>query len=410
MRRILIADQLIDGTGAAAVPNGALIVEDGRIEAVTTRDQIGANPEGEVIELAGGTITPGFIEVHAHMHCSAEADAYENVMTETHDELLMRSVDAVRTTLTSGVTTMRDLGSRNEIAFPIKKAILDGKIPGPRLLVTGTPITTTAGHCNSFGTEADTEEQVITALRRQIRLGADYIKMMSTGGAFTPRSNVRAAQYPVSTLRAAVEDAERMGVRVAAHCHGTVGVANCTEAGIHNLIHSTWLSENPDESWDYKPEVADAMAEKGLWVDPTIAIAAIRDVKGVEMDPGATSAVLDDPEGRYAILRDMWDRGVKFVTGLDTGMAHVEFGDFAFTPQVMVEGMGISEMEAIVSSSKTSAECLDISDETGTLVPGKSADALIINGDPLADIRTLHNVDTIVSQGDLVKRGGQLRI
>ena len=296
MRRILIAEQLIDGTGAPTVPNGALILDDGRIEAVTTRDQLGANPEGEVIELAGGTIMPGFIEVHAHMHCSAEADAYEHIMTETHDELLMRSVDAVRTTLASGVTTMRDLGSRNEIAFPVKQAVLDGKIPGPRLLVTGTPITTTAGHCNSFGTEADTVEQVVTAVRQQIKLGADYIKIMSTGGAFTPRSNVRAAQYPVSTLRAAVEDAERMGVRVAAHCHGTVGVTNCAEAGIHNLIHSTWLSENPDESWDYKPEVADMMAEKGLWVDPTIAIAAIRDTKGVEMDPGATSAVLDDPE------------------------------------------------------------------------------------------------------------------
>jgi imidazolonepropionase-like amidohydrolase len=410
MRRILIADQLIDGTGAAAVPNGALIMENGRIEAVTTRDQLGAEPEGEVVELAGGTIMPGFIEVHAHMHCSAEADAYEQVMNETHDELLMRSVDAVRTTLASGVTTMRDLGSRNEIAFPIKQAILDGKIPGPRLLVTGTPITTTAGHCNSFGTEADTVEQVITAVRRQIKLGADYIKMMSTGGAFTPRSNVRAAQYPVSTLRAAVEDAERMGVRVAAHCHGTVGVANCAEAGIHNLIHSTWLSANEDESWDYKPEVADMMADKGLWVDPTIAITAIRDVKGVEMDPGATSAVLDDPEGRYSILRDMWDRGVKFVTGLDTGMAHVEFGDFAFTPQVMVEGMGISEMDAIVSSTRTSSECLDISSETGTLEVGKSADAIIIDGNPLADIRTLHNVDTIVSQGNMVKQGGRLLI
>ncbi len=410
MRRILIADQLIDGTGARAVPNGALILDNGRVEAVTTRDQLGANPDGEVIELAGGTIMPGFIEVHAHMHCSAEADAYEHIMTETHDELLMRSVDAVRTTLASGVTTMRDLGSRNEVAFPVKQAILDGKIPGPRLLVTGTPITTTAGHCNSFGTEADTVEQVVTAVRRQIKLGADYIKMMSTGGAFTPRSNVRAAQYPVSTLRAAVEDAERMGVRVAAHCHGTVGVSNCAEAGIHNLIHSTWLSENPDETWDYKPEVADVMAEKGLWVDPTIAIAAIRDTKGVEMDPGATSAVLDDPEGRYSILRDMWDRGVKFVTGLDTGMAHVEFGDFAFTPQVMVEGMGISEMDAIVCSSKTSAECLDISSETGTLEPGKSADALIIAGDPLSDIRTLHDVDIIVSQGAVIKQGGGLLI
>ncbi len=410
MRRILIGDQLIDGTGAPAVPNGALILKNGRISATTTRDQLGENPEGEVIEVTGGTVMPGFIEVHAHMHCSAQADAYEHIMTESHDELLMRSVAAVRSTLASGVTTMRDLGSRNEIAFPVKQAIADGKILGPRLLVTGTPVTTTAGHCNSFGTEADTVEQVITAVRHQIKLGADYIKMMSTGGAFTPRSNVRAAQYPVSTLRAAVEDAERMGVRVAAHCHGTVGVTNCTEAGIHNLIHSTWLSENPDESWDYRPEVADMMAEKGLWVDPTIAIAAIRNTKGIPMEDGVTSAVLDDPEGRYSILRDMWDRGVKFVTGLDTGMAHVEFGDFAYTPQVMVEGMGISEMDAIVSSTRTSSECLDISGETGTLEPGKSADALIIAGDPLSDIQALHDVDTIVSQGSLVKQGGQLLI
>lgn len=410
MRRILLADQLIDGTGAAAVPNGALILEGGRIAAVTTRDQIGASPEGDVIEVAGGTIMPGFIEMHTHMHCSAQPDAYENIMTESHDELMMRSVDAVRKTLVSGVTTMRDLGSRNEVAFPIKKAVLDGKIPGPRMLVTGTPITTTAGHCNSFGTEADTVEQVVTAVRRQVRLGADYIKIMSTGGAFTPRSNVRAEQYPVSTLRAAVEDAERMGIRVAAHCHGTVGVANCAEAGIHNLVHSTWLSADPNVSWDYRPEVADVMAEKGLWVDPTIAIAELRNTKGVDMEPGATSAVLDDPEGRYSILRDMWDRGVKFVTGLDTGMAHVDFGDFAFTPQVMVEGMGVPEMDAIVSSTRTSAECLDIIEETGTLEAGKSADALIIGGDPLSDIRALHGVDTIVSQGSVVKRGGRLLI
>ena len=410
MRHILIADRLIDGTGAPAVNNGALIIEDGRIQAVTTRDQLGSSPEGDVIELSGGTIMPGFIEVHAHMHCSAHRDAYEHLMTESHAELLMRSVDAARTTLASGVTTMRDLGSRNDIAFAVKKAVADGKIPGPRLLVTGTPITTTGGHCHSFGTEADTVDQVVTAVRHQIKLGADYIKIMSTGGAFTPRTNVRAAQYPVATLRAAVEDAERMGVRVSAHCHGTVGVANCTEAGIHNLIHSTWLSADPDQTWDYRPEVADMMAEKGLWVDPTVAIAEIRLSRGVSLDPGATSAVLEDPEGRYSILRDMWDRGVKFVTGLDTGMAHVEFGDFAFTPQVMVEGMGVSEMDAIVSSTRTSSECLGIDDETGTLEVGKSADAVIVNGDPLSDIRALHDVDTIVSQGRLIKQGGRLLI
>ena len=410
MRLTLTADRLLDGTGADPVPGGALIIEGGRIEAVTTRDQLGHAPEGEVIDVPGGTIMPGFIEVHTHMHCSASPDAYEHIMTETHEQLLMRAVGAVRTTLASGVTTMRDLGSRNEIAFAVRDAVAAGMIPGPRMLVTGTPITTTAGHCNSFGTEADTAQQVVTALRRQVRLGADYIKIMSTGGAFTPRSNVRAAQYPASTLRAAVEDADRMGIRVAAHCHGTVGVVNCTEAGIHNLIHSTWLSAEEDGGWDYRPEVADQIAEKGIWVDPTIAISGIRDAKGVPPDPGATSTVLDDAEGRYAILRDMWDRGVRFVTGLDTGMAYVEFGDFAYTPQAMVEGMGIPEMDAIVSSTLTSAQCLGIEDETGVLRAGMSADAVITAGDPLSDIRALHDVDTIVSQGRLIRHGGRLLI
>ena len=261
MRRILIADQLIDGFNQKPIKNGVLIVQDEKIEAVTTSDQIGNDPEGEIIKVPGGTIMPGFIEMHAHMHCSAEPEAYDHVTSESNQELLMRSVEAMRATLISGVTTVRDLGSKNEIAFAVKKAVQERKINGPRLLVTGTPITTTAGHCNFFGTEADTAESVISALRHQVKLGADYIKIMSTGGVFTPRSNVLAAQYTAEVLRLAVEDAERMGVRVAAHCHGTEGVVNCAEAGIHNLIHATWLSGDSAESWDYRPEIADMIAE-----------------------------------------------------------------------------------------------------------------------------------------------------
>lgn len=412
MRRILIADQLIDGLSHTPIKNGVVIIQDQTIDAITTKDQLGNDPEGEIIEVPGGTIMPGFIEMHTHMHCSAEPEAYEQVTSETHEELLMRSVEAVRSTLISGVTTMRDLGSKNEIAFAVKKAVSEKKIYGPRLLVTGTPITTTAGHCNFFGTEADTADNVISALRNQVKLGADYIKIMSTGGVFTPRSNVRVAQYNSDTLRLAVKDAERLGVRVAAHCHGTEGVLNCADAGIHNLVHSTWLSADPAESWDYRPEVADIIAEKGLWVDPTIAIATIRTEKGIPFSDQeiAASAVLSDMEGRFAILKDMWDRGVKFVTGLDTGMSYVGFGDFAYTPQTMVEGMGISEMEAIICSTLTSAQCLGIDSETGTLEANKSADVVILNGDPLSNIRRLHDVDTIISQGDLIKQTGKVLI
>ena len=409
MRLLLLADRLIDGTGSAPIHNGAVLIADGRIEAVASRESLGASPGdgAEVVEVKGGSIMPGFIEAHSHIHCSSEEDAYNQLMTEGDDVLLMRGVQAVRAALNSGVTTMRDLGSRNQVVFPLRQAIEDGIIPGPRLMPAGTPITTTGGHCNMFGTEADTVEEVVTAVRNQVKLGADFIKLMTTGGNFTPRTNVRAAQFPAQTLRAAVVDAERLGVRVAGHCHGSVGVRNATEAGIHTLVHSTWLSPDPSKAFDYDPKVADTIAEKGLYVDPTIAINHIRLARGAEpiaySDDGDPKA---EHQERSEILRDMWDRGIKFVSGLDTGMVHVRFGDFAYTPESMVVDMGIKPMEAIVTCTRTTAECLGILDETGTLEAGKLADVVIVNCDPSADIRAMHDVNTVVKAGSLVKRDG----
>ena len=173
---------------------------------------------------------PGFIEMHSHIHCSAETNAYHHATTESNEILLTRGTKAVRDALLSGVTTMRDLGSKNEVVFPLRESIRSGIIPGPRLLVAGTPITTTGGHCNMFGSEADTEEEVTKAVRKQLKLGADHIKIISTGGGFTPGTNVRAPQYSSQILKAAVEDAERLGLKVSAHCHATQGVVNCVNA------------------------------------------------------------------------------------------------------------------------------------------------------------------------------------
>ena len=410
MKIALKADRLIDGTGADPIVNAALIIEDAKITAVGTQDELRVAPgDGvDVIESNGCTIMPGFIEMHSHIHCSAETDAYRHVTTESDETLLMRGVQAVRAALTSGVTTMRDLGSKNQVAFPIKQAIRDGIIPGPRLLVAGTPITTTGGHCNMFGTEADSQDEVVQAIRHQFKQGADCIKIMSTGGGFTPGTNIRAPQYPAETLRAAVEDAERLNLRVAAHCHASAGVRNCVEAGVHNLIHCSWLAEDPEEMYDYDTGVADMIAEKGLFVDPTLALVRLTRLRDPER--ARQRAAERDPERRFEILRDMWDRGVKFVTGMDSGMTNARFDDFAYIPEVMVDSLGVSPIEAIVSSTKTSADCLGILDETGTLEPGKDADVVVVNGDPLADIRALHSVDTIVKQGSVVKRNGETLI
>ena len=410
MKLILKSDRLIDGAGADPVPNAAIVVEDGRISEITSQDnlEIGEREEAEVIDVSGGTLMPGFIEMHTHIHCSAQTDAYTHIMTESNETFIMRGVGAVRATLSSGVTTMRDLGSRNQVIMPIKAAVEDGIIPGPRMVVAGTPITTTGGHCNMFGTEANTADEVVSAIRNQFKLGADCIKIMSTGGGFTPGTNVRAPQYPMETLRAAVKDAERLGLRVAAHCHASAGVKNCVNAGIHNLIHCSWLAESEEDMYDYDPDYADMIAEKGLYVDPTLALGRLNDIRGRNRPPA--SGAMGEPARRFEILRDMWDRGVKFVTGMDSGMTNANFDDFAYIPQVMVEEMDITPMEAIVCSTKTSAECLGLEEEIGTLEVGKSADILIINGNPAEDIAALHDVNTIVSQGKLVKRKNELLI
>jgi imidazolonepropionase-like amidohydrolase len=409
MRTVLTADRLIDGTGRPPVAHAALVIEDGRIAGIATGDEVGAALEGaDRVDVSGGSILPGFVEMHTHMHCSAEVDPLADLATDSHEAMLLRSARAMRLTLGSGVTTSRDLGSRNEIAFAVKQAVEDGIIPGPHMLVAGTPITTTGGHCHMFGTEANSVEQVRQAVRGQVKLGADWIKIMATGGRFTPRTNPRQPQFPVDTLRAAVDDAARLGVSVAAHCHATAGVRNAVEAGVKNLIHAMFLSADPDAGFDYDPAVADQIAEKGLFVDPTVATLHLRNSR----TPGAGDQAgpfgsLDD---RYEILSDMRERGVRFVSGLDSGMNEVHFDDFAWIPQLMVERVGMSPMEAIVSSTSTSAECLGVLDETGTLEPGKRADAIIVNGDPSADIKTLHDVDTVVKAGQIVKRGGAMTL
>ena len=410
MKYIIQSDRLIDGSGSTPLQKGAIVIEGDKISKICTSNELteADKNQAEVLSVPGGSILPGFIEMHSHIHCSSEADAYEHITTESNETFLLRGTQAVRAALSSGVTTMRDLGSKNEVVFPLREGINRGIVPGPRLLVAGTPVTTTGGHCNMFGTEANTSEEVVKAIRQQFKLGADCIKIMSTGGGFTPGTNVRAPQYSSEILKKAVNDAERLGLKVAAHCHAAEGVKNCVEAGIHNLIHCSWLSSNPSELYDYDRDVADQIAEKGIYVDPTLALSHLNKLRGRAIRPD--SGAMRDPEKRFEILRDMWDRGVKFVTGMDSGMTNAHFDDFAYIPEVMVKNMYISPLEAITCATKTSAECLGMEDEIGTLEAGKSADVIVVNGDPMKDITKLHDVNTIISQGTLVKRENTLLI
>jgi imidazolonepropionase-like amidohydrolase len=343
---------------------------------------------------------PGFIEMHSHMHISGDHENYEQLTTENDETLLIRASAAVRTALLSGVTTMRDLGAKNSISLAIRAACQQNLIPGPTMIIAGAPITTTGGHCHMFGIEVNTKDEVIKAVRDQFHAGVDWIKIMATGGNFTPGTNPKRPQYDLDILTAAVSDAHRLGMKIAAHCHATAGVEIAATAGVDNIVHCSWNAESAGELYDYKPDIADLIANNGIYVDPTLALNHLNELRG-RKKPAPT---LSNPTLRMEILHDMWERGIKFVTGMDSGMTNAYFGDFAFIPQVMVEKMGISEMDAILTSTKTSAECLGLSDTIGMIKPGMTADIVITDGNPLSDIKMLHNVDTILHLGKIVKK------
>jgi imidazolonepropionase-like amidohydrolase len=407
MNSIIFADRVIDGSGNAPLISKAVIIENGLISKICDQSEINdiKYPNYKLLHTNGGTLLPGFIEMHSHIHVSAEEEAYDHSINDSDEVLLMRGTKAVRAALLSGVTTMRDLGSKNNIIFPIKKSVESGIIPGPTLLAAGTPITTTGGHCNMFGTEADSKEDVIKAIRSQFKLGADWIKIIATGGNFTPNTNIREPQYDSDILISAVNDASRLGLSVAAHCHATEGIRNSVRAGIRNLIHCSWISSNPQQYYDYDTDLADEIAALGIYVDPTLALSHLNSLRNKNPDKPIRNTT-----ERFEILRDMWDRGIKFVTGMDSGMINANFDDFAYIPEVMVNKMGISPLEAITCATKTSAECLNLIDQIGTIDINKKADLVVVNGDPSKDISTLHKVKTIMKNGDLIKLDGEILI
>jgi imidazolonepropionase-like amidohydrolase len=413
-RSVFKARRVTNETVSGWLPDHAVVVEGERIAAILPAARLprDAADTTRIHDLGDVSLLPGLVDCHSHLHCSATPDAYHLVTSESHERLLLRAAANARAALLSGVTTLRDIGSRNEVVFPLREAIRAGVVPGPRLLLAGTPITTTAGHCHMFGTEADTLDQVVIAVRRQKKLGADCIKMMATGGMFTPTANPRTVQYPAATLRAAVVEAERLDMQIVAHTLSAEGVRNCVEAGIHHLVHARWYSADRAKGLEYDPEVSRSMADRGLWADVTWGLHLL----GQEaVEAGATAlrphwSVAAHPvsvEEHLDTARDMRARGVRFITGLDMGMAHARFDASSANARAFVKWLGYTPWQAIAASTRDTAEAMRLGGEIGALRPGLIADLVSVTGDPAVDIAALGTAVDVVQAGRPVKLGGR---
>ena len=398
--------------------DAAVLVRDGLIEGVLDRDDLPSDTATarETHDLGAVSLLPGFVETHIHMHFAAPLDYRDIVRTDPIERLVIRATAAMRQLLLSGATTARDTGSRDDVALAIRSAIRDGVIPGPRLLVSGAPITTTAGHYWFLGGEADTTDDVMRRVRERKKAGVDAVKIMASGGGYTPTSNPRSQQYGAATVRAAVAEAHRLGLPVLAHSLTAASNRICAEAGVDTIIHGgVWWTEHPvrDTAYAYDPAVADLMAARGIWVDPTIGETELHrehHEAGLPDKPEFEHWALPDApselEPRLEFMRDMARRGVRFIGGMGMGMPIVTFDSVACSAQVYARLLGFDPWRAIASITADAADALGLRGTTGSIAPGLAADLVAVDGDPVSDLGALRRPRHVIVGGRHVVRDG----
>jgi imidazolonepropionase-like amidohydrolase len=404
---VVIRDaRLIDGTGADPVTGATIVIDDGRI--VAAGKGVETQRDADVIDAGGRTIMPGMIDCHVHL-LFQPASLQENLLTPPTLRLFMGARNALET-LNAGVTTVRDAGGT---PAGFKMAIERGLIPGPRMRVAVQILSQTGGHGDSTmpsgvrtrapsGPEwpenvVDGPDEVRTAVRALLRAGADFIKFCATGGVLSPSDEPGHTQFSPAEIAVMVEEAAAAGKTCMAHAQGTQGIKNAVNAGVESIEHGIWLDD----------EVMDEMKRRGTFLVPTL-VAPVWVLRRAEKEPGSvlpqavrkTKEVIGDHK---ASIGRAVQAGVRIAMGTDSGVG--THGYNAEELQLLVE-CGMTPMQAIVATTKTASECIHMQKDVGTLEPGKYADLLIIDGDPLADITLLQNRERIalIMQGDRIHK------
>ena len=274
MKKTLIRGRLLVWN-AAGEPrtDAALLVEDGVIRAAGEDALRLADGGTRRLDFPDQVIAPGLIDSHVHLMWSGapERDGLNPLYAaigQPTATLTVQTVTNLRAALSRGITTVRDCGGLTEVIIPVARAVRDGLLAGPRIITGGAPITSTGGHCWFLENEADGEDAVRRAVRRMHKAGADFIKVMATGGG-TRGTNPRAAQFGPEELQAITHDAHRLGLRASAHAHGTEGIERCVAAGFDGIEHCTWLAR--DDAEDYRPEIVERIRDRRIFVCKTIA-------------------------------------------------------------------------------------------------------------------------------------------
>ena len=382
------------------LPLASVVVDGPRIKNVFTGPvpaefAASAIPTGaKRFDLSGKTMMPGLINAHTHLCADGSPDILAQVTTDGTMLMAYKAAAQAERTLRNGVTTVRDLGAPGGLDIALRKAILLGILRGPRMLVAGEVLCMTGGTGYFLGVEVDGPDEARKAARRQLKAGADIIKVMATGGVLTPGVEPGAPQLTFAEMAAAIEEAHKAGKRAAAHAQGATGILNAIEAGVDSVEHGFFLT----------PQIANVMAERSVFYVPTLAA-------GWRIIEAGTKAGI--PEYAVRKAEQSWDAlvrsldlarrsGVKIAVGTDAGTPFNPHGTVTIEVELMVKH-GIPVDDALYAATLGAAECLGLEAVTGSIEEGKLADIIIVNGDPRQDLGALDRVVTVIRDGAVVE-------
>ncbi len=406
MALLIRARRLLDVRRGEMLPDPLVAVADGRVREILPGAPAPDPSSGRrVLTFPDGCVLPGLVNTHLHLCAPSRGIPFHRPQSD-HAALRWAMRNA-RTELLSGVTTARDCGDQNGVLFRLRRVAAAGVCRAPRLLLCGPPLTRPGGHAHFLGGAVRGPEGVAQAVRSHLAAGADFIKLIVTGGG-TPGTDPARAYYDAGEIAAAVRTAHDCGRPVAAHCRGTPGIRLATAAGVDHIEHACF--EQPDGRLRFDARVAAQMAAAGVAVTPTIQLyrdmlAALEKKRlstGLDAAERRLLARLPDTISRkFAALREFRRFGITCLAGNDAGLPHTGFGRLWRELEAMTAG-GLTPLEAIRSATLTAARALRLAGEAGSLAPGMPADLIVVDGDPLKDIRALSRVRLVLQAGRVV--------
>lgn len=379
---------IVDVINETLIPDTTVLVEDNLIKAIKANLPISENTK--VVNLNGKTMLPGLFNCHVHM-CAGAGTGAPEVLSQAAQTI--RALGNLKTLINSGVTYIRDAGTPDYIDVELHNAQLAGTILAPEMQTACRCICMTGGHGHSDGREADGADDCRKAAREQLKAGANWIKVMATGGVMTKGVEPGSPQLTEDELRAAIEEAHKAGAKSFTHAQGMEGIKNALRAGVDSIEHGFFMDQ-----WCF-----DWMNEHNVFLVPTLAAPYWIKTYGTKagIPDYMVSKVEKTMNSHWETFRHAHKAGVKIALGTDAGTPFNTFDKTGFEAVLMVQN-GMTPMEAIQCGTIHAAELLNVKDTHGSITVGKKANLAVFEKNPLEDINAIMNCTMTILGGKIV--------